>query len=271
MNDSEKIPKNDVCEGNALCLVDVIIPALNEEESLPMVLRDLPKVRNIYVIDNGSKDATARVAVELGAIVVEQPKRGYGAACLKGLEAIQKRSLIGVPTPEIVVFLDADYSDHPEMLTDLIEPIASAEAEFVLGSRLLGEREPGAMPLQSVYGNKLACLLMRLFFGIRYSDLGPFRAIKYSDLCGLEMSDENFGWTIEMQIKAARANLRIKEIPVPYRKRIGVSKISGTVSGTIKAGYKILFTIAKHGFRSRKRPALRAIVPVKRRCSQVAA
>ncbi len=265
-NSNRRIPE---CESGQW--VDVIIPALNEEKSLPMVLRDLPAVRHIYVVDNGSTDATARVAVEMGAIVVFQPKRGYGAACLQGMTAIRDRIQAGIAAPDIVVFLDADYSDHPEMLDDLVNPIATGEAEFVLGSRLLGNREPGAMPLQSVFGNKLACFLMRMLFGIRYSDLGPFRAIKYSELCELKMSDENFGWTIEMQIKAARANLRIKEIPVPYRRRVGVSKISGTISGSVKAGFKILFTIAKYGFRSSSKPSLRAIVSQKRRSGQAAA
>lgn len=258
-------------EAEFLSVVDVIIPALNEEKSLPLVLSDLPKVRYVYVVNNGSTDATARVAAEMGAIVVDQPQRGYGAACLQGLAAIRERTQTGAAPPAIVVFLDADYSDHPEMLAELIKPITTGEAELVLGSRLLGEREPGAMPPQSVYGNKLACFLMRLLFGVRYSDLGPFRAIKYSALCELEMCDENFGWTIEMQIKAVRANLRIKEIAVPYRKRIGTSKISGTISGTIKAGSKILFTIAKYGLRSANKPALRAIVPVETQSNQAVA
>jgi len=236
--------------------VDVIIPALDEEASLPLVLGDLPPVRNVYVVNNGSVDATAEVALKLGATVVAEPEKGYGAACLKGIDAIQKQSQIGIPLPEAVAFVDADYSDHPEKLVDLIAPIFEDRADLVLGSRILGDREPGAMPPQSVYGNQFACFLMRILFGVCYTDLGPFRAIRFRDLCALDMSDTNFGWTIEMQIKAARSKLRILEIPVPYRKRVGRSKISGTVSGTIKAGYKILATIAKYGLaRNDKHPS----------------
>lgn len=230
--------------GNA---VDVVIPALNEEKSLPLVLQDLPDVRHVYVVDNGSTDRSADVASRHGAIVVPEPQRGYGAACLKGLAAIRQVIDDGAAPPEVVVFVDADYSDHPDKLPQLAMPVLNNEFDFVLGSRLLGEREPGAMPPQSVYGNKLACFLMRLFFRVRYTDLGPFRAIRYSSLTDLQMCDENFGWTIEMQIKAARAGLRMQEIPVPYRRRVGTSKISGTVSGTIKAGSKILWTIARYG------------------------
>ena len=229
--------------------VDVVIPAFNEESSLPLVLGDLPKVRNIFVVNNDSTDQTAEVAAELGAIVPLETRRGYGSACLKGLATIRERIESGEPEPEIVVFLDADYSDHPQYLIKLVEPIFADEADFVLGSRLLGEREAGAMPMQSVYGNKLACFLMRFLFGIRYTDLSPFRAIKYESLRELEMSDENFGWTIEMQIKAGRAKLRTIEIPVPYRCRVGVSKISGTIMGSVRAGYKILYTIAKYGLK----------------------
>ena len=163
------------------------------------------------------------------------------------MATIRERIEAGENEPKVVVFLDADYSDHPECLTDLVQPIFAGEADFVLGSRILGEREPGAMPMQSIYGNKLACFLMRWLFGIKYTDLGPFRAIDYQSLCSLEMIDENFGWTIEMQIKAARANLKTIEIPVPYRCRIGESKISGTITGSMRAGYKILYTIAKYG------------------------
>ena len=249
MNDdhSEFLNAND-CESENLDFVDVIIPALNEESSLSLVLRDLPSVRHVYVIDNGSTDATAAVACESGAIVVAEPQRGYGAACLKGLQTIRERTQAGDAPPQIVVFVDADYSDHPNLLPELVRPIISSEYDFVLGSRLLGQREPGAMPPQSVYGNKLACFLMRLLFRAEFTDLSPFRAIDYDSLCRLNMSDENFGWTIEMQIKAAKAELRTLEIPVPYRKRVGASKISGTLSGTCKAGFKILYTITKHGF-----------------------
>lgn len=167
--------------------VDVIILALNEEAALPLVLRDLPAVRNLFVIDNGSTDATARVAAEHGATVVGELQRGYGAACLRGLAAIEALVENGDLPPRIVVFIDADYTDHAELLPQLVAPIFKDEMDFVLGSRLLGEREPGSMPPQSVYGNMLACFLMRVFFGVRFADLGPFRAIEYSALCRLGM------------------------------------------------------------------------------------
>lgn len=227
--------------------VTVVIPAFNEEEALPLVLRDLPKVGRVIVVNNASTDSTAAVAFAHGATVVHEPHRGYGAACLRGLTAIRELIDAGDDPPRVVVFLDADYSDHAELLPTLVEPILTGQADFVFGSRLLGVREPGAMPPQSVFGNHLACLLMRLFFGIRYSDLGPFRAIDYQAMCNLGMSDRDFGWTIEMQIKAARAGLRTVEIPVPYRRRVGQSKISGTLAGTLKAGTKILYSIAKYG------------------------
>jgi glycosyltransferase involved in cell wall biosynthesis len=228
--------------------VTVIIPALNEEASLPHVMRHLPAVGRVVVVDNGSTDRTADVAAAAGATVVSEPARGYGAACLKGLATIRELDATGQPLPRVVVFLDADFSDDPGGLTELVQPIFAGTADFVLGSRLLGRREPGAMPPQSVFGNRLACFLMRVLFGFRYTDLGPFRAIEYGRLTELGMTDRNFGWTVEMQIKAARRGLRTVEVPVPYRCRIGQSKISGTVWGSIRAGYKILFLIAKYGF-----------------------
>ncbi len=228
----------------------VVIPARNEAMSLPLVLRDLPPVGGVVVVDNGSTDDTAAVARKGGATVVREPQPGYGAACLAGLVQLRVWAEAGEKPPEIVVFLDADYSDHPELLPRLVEPILSGRADFVLGSRLLGERESGAMPPQSVYGNRLACFLMRMLWGVRYTDLGPFRAIRYGALQALRMEDRNFGWTVEMQIKAAVAGLRTLEIPVPYRCRIGTSKISGTLRGTVKAGTKILYTIAKYGWKT---------------------
>lgn len=235
---------------NNKVIIDVVIPALNEEASIGLVLNDIPEVRTVYVVDNGSTDQTAKIAADHGAVVVEESKRGYGSACLKGLREIADSVQAGVTRPDIVAFIDADYSEHPQYLTKLVEEIVDRDYDLALGSRLLGEREPGAMPWQSIFGNKLACFLMRLFFGSKYTDLGPFRAITYPALTHLEMCDENYGWTIEMQIKATRAGLRTIEVPVPYRKRVGTSKISGTLTGSIKAGIKILYMIAKYGFKS---------------------
>lgn len=234
--------------------VTVIIPALNEEQALPLVLRDLPPVGRVIVVDNGSKDGTAAVATNAGAIVVPEPRRGYGSACLRGLAEIEHRTAAGEPPPRVVVFVDADHSDHADLLPQLVAPIFDGQADFVLGSRILGEREPGAMPPAAYFGNHFACFLMRMLFGARFTDLGPFRAIDYAKLRELAMCDTNYGWTIEMQIKAVRARLRWLEIPVPYRCRVGVSKISGTVSGVFKAGSKILWTIAKYGLRHSVKP-----------------
>ena len=227
------------------CLdVAVIIPALNEEASIGLVLDDLPCVRQVFVVDNGCTDNTTSVASAAGAQIVPEPQRGYGAACLAGIEAARNMT----PPPRIIVFVDADYSDHPEELQQLVAPILANEQDMVLGSRLLGNRERGAMPPQSVYGNRLACFLMWFLFRAHYTDLGPFRAIGFEQLESLKMCDRNFGWTIEMQIKAHRSGLRYCELPASYRRRVGVSKISGTISGTLRAGSKILYSIAKYGW-----------------------
>lgn len=223
--------------------VDVVIPALNEEASLPLVLAALPRppVRRVVVADNGSRDGTARVAREGGAVVVPAARRGYGSACLVGLDHLRHND-----PPDVVVFVDADFSDHPEELPRLVAPILAGEADLVIGSRVLGEREPGALLPQARAGNLVACLLIRLLYGHRYTDLGPFRAIRWDALERLVMNDPNFGWTAEMQVKALRHGLRVIEVPVSYRKRVGVSKITGTIAGTVRAGYKILWTVLRY-------------------------
>ncbi len=217
--------------------VSVVIPALDEEQSLPLVLDALPRdlIHEIVVVDNGSTDATARVAAEHGARVVPEPVRGYGNACLTGIAALD--------APDIVAFLDGDFSDHPEELPLVLAPILEDRADLVIGSRMTGQREPGAMLPQALFGNWLATWLILRFWGVRFTDLGPFRAIRADALASLNMADRDFGWTVEMQVKAARNGLRCVEVPVRYRRRVGRSKITGTVVGTIRASYKILATI----------------------------
>ena len=232
--------------------VVVLIPALNEERGLPVVLERLPQVGHVIVVDNGSTDRTPDVAAKAGAQVVHEPRRGYGSACLAGLAELEGRAEAG-QVPAVVLFLDADLSDSPELATELVAPILAETHDFVIGSRMLGKREPGAMPPQAVFGNWLSCWLMRLLLGAQFTDLGPFRAIRYESLCALGMTDRDFGWTIEMQIKAHRQGLRTLELPVPYHRRIGTSKISGTISGSVRAGVKILYSIAKYGLFSRRR------------------
>ncbi len=226
----------------------VIIPVFNERDSLPLVVGDIPRglVEEVVVVDNGSTDGTGLVAMNLGADgisavrLVREPRRGYGSACLAGLAALE------ASPPDVVVFLDGDYSDHPEEMPRLLEAIAGG-ADLVIGSRALGTREPGALLPQARLGNLLACFLIRLLFGHRYTDLGPFRAIRWEACRRLRMRDRDFGWTCEMQVKALGEGLRVAEVPVSYRRRVGVSKITGTVSGTVRAGWKILWTIARYG------------------------
>jgi len=227
--------------------ISVIIPAFNEEKSISSVINDLPKqlVNEIIVVDNGSTDETPQIARNMGCKVIREEKKGYGQACLSGIKSLSKDT-------DIVVFVDGDHSDHSEQLARLIEPIMVRGYDFVVGSRALGNREKGSMTPQAFYGNKLACFLMNLFWGYKYTDLGPFRAIKNSELQRLGMVDQDFGWTIEMQIKAVENGLKIKEVPVDYRRRIGKSKISGTISGTILAGKKILGTIFKYKYLRKK-------------------
>lgn len=218
----------------------VIIPAFNEAESIQKVIREIPEeVSEVVVVDNGSTDETAMCAKRVGATLLHEPKRGYGAACLKGIDYAKTKQ------PDIVVFLDGDYSDFPGDMTDLLKPILTQNVDLVIGSRLLGKDEKGALLPQARFGNWLATRLIHLFWNYRFTDLGPFRAVKFERLLAMQMQDQTFGWTVEMQVKAAKMKMRCAEVPVRYRKRIGVSKITGTVSGTLKAGYKILFTIFK--------------------------
>lgn len=224
-------------------IIDVIIPAYNEEKSIPKVIGDIPSlVRNVVVANNNSSDNTGKVAEAAGAKVVFEPQKGYGKACLTAMDWIKKQEI----QPDIVVFLDGDYSDYPEDLLDLIQPILDGKSDLVIGSRALGERESGSMTFPQVFGNWLATTMMKYMQGAEFSDLGPFRAIVWSKLLELNMIDQNFGWTIEMQIKAHKAGLRYTEVPVNYRKRIGVSKVSGTVKGVFGAGYKIIYTIFRY-------------------------
>jgi len=208
--------------------VACVIPALNEEQALPLVLREIPRplVKRVVVADNGSTDRTAEVAREHGAEVVCERERGYGAACLKAL------AHLAADPPDVVVFLDGDYSDHPSELPLLLEPIANGEAELVIGSRARGARERGALSAQQQVGNAIACTALRLLYGVRYTDLGPF-----------------YGWTVEMQIKAARQGMAYGEVPVSYRRRVGVSKVSGTVKGSVSAGAKILWLLGRYAWR----------------------
>jgi glycosyltransferase involved in cell wall biosynthesis len=224
-------------------IVDVIIPAFNEEKSIGKVIGDIPKlVRYVVVANNNSTDRTAEVAMSAGAQVVFEPQKGYGKACLTAMDWLKQQEV----QPDILVFLDGDYSDYPQELEGLIAPVSEGKADLVIGSRALGEREAGSMTFPQVFGNALATTLMRWMYGAKFSDLGPFRAIHWGKLLALGIVDQNFGWTIEMQIKAHQAGLRHLELPVTYRKRIGVSKVSGTVKGVFGAGYKIIFTIFKY-------------------------
>jgi glycosyltransferase involved in cell wall biosynthesis len=222
----------------------VIIPALNEESAIGSVLSHIPSdiAAEVVVIDNNSSDATADIASNLGATVIRETRQGYGYACLKGIEYIMSRK----SRADIIVFLDADYSDCPEEMTLLIKPIIEQNYDLVLGSRLLGRREKGAMPWHQLLGNRLSAACINTLYNVRYTDLGPFRAIKLDKLLGLHMSEKRFGWTVEMQTKAAKQRLRCIEVPVTYRARIGTSKISGTVKGTLCAGFSILTTVLKN-------------------------
>lgn len=224
--------------------IRVIIPAFNEQNAVGLVIDEIPKewVSEIIVVDNGSTDDTFEQAKSRGATALKEPTRGYGNACLKGMKHIAESKI----QPEIVVFLDGDHSDHPEQLVDLVKPIIDNEADMVIGSRALGQKEKGSMTPQQVFGNWLATTLIKIFYRKKYTDLGPFRAIRYESLLTIDMKDRTYGWTVEMQLKAAKLNLRTKDVAVNYRQRIGVSKVSGTIKGTLGAGYKIIYTIFKY-------------------------
>ena len=226
--------------------IKVIIPAFNEANSIGRVIADIPKhVNEVIVVSNNSTDKTIAIAESAGATVLEENQRGYGYACLKGLAYI-KESLV---KPDIIVFLDGDYSDYPEYLDAIVRPIIKCDVDLVIGARAKELREDGSMTTPQIFGNWLATRLMKLFFKSRFTDLGPFRAIKYETLLGLEMEDKTYGWTVEMQLKALKQRLAYTEVKVPYRNRIGVSKISGTLKGAIFAGGKILGWIFKYSFK----------------------
>ena len=224
--------------------IRVIIPAFNEQNAVGLVIDEIPKdlVSEIIVVDNGSTDDTYEQAKSRGATVLKEPTRGYGNACLKGMAHIANSTT----RPDIVVFLDGDHSDYPEQLKDLAQPIVEDKVDMVIGSRALGNKEKGSMTPQQIFGNWLATSLIKIFYGVTYTDLGPFRAIRYESLLTIGMQDRTYGWTVEMQLKAAKLNLRVMDVPVNYRQRIGLSKVSGTVKGTIGAGYKIIYTIFKY-------------------------
>ncbi len=223
----------------------VVIPAFNEENAVGKVVRDIPKelVDEIIVVNNNSTDKTSEAAEKEGATVLFEETKGYGNACLKGMEYIKNQRK---DSTDIVVFIDADYSDYPEEMNQLIQPIKEGRTDMVIGSRALGNKEAGSMTVPQVFGNWLATTMMRVLFRAKFTDLGPFRAIRYSSLLALNMQDRTYGWTVEMQVKAVRQGLSYCEVPVNYRNRIGFSKISGTVKGTILAGYKIITTIFKY-------------------------
>ncbi|MGX1931257.1 glycosyltransferase family 2 protein [Flagellimonas sp. 2504JD4-2] len=226
--------------------IKVIIPAVNEGDSIGKVVSELPKsVSEVIVVNNGSTDDTLENAQKAGATVLTENQRGYGFACLKGMDYIAKQS----KQPDIIVFIDGDYSDYPEELDNVVAPILEKDIDFVVGARKKSLREPGSMTPQQVFGNQLATFLMRLLFRAKFTDLGPFRAIKYDKLIALEMQDKTYGWTVEMQLKILRRKMSYIEVPVRYKRRIGVSKVSGTVKGTIFAGIKILGWIFKYSLK----------------------
>lgn len=262
--------------------VTVIIPALDEERSIVRVLDEIPRagdgfrVSEVVVVDNGSRDATAEIARRVGARVVAEPRRGYGRACLAGIAALAPSAPVASSAPsassasqppDVVVFLDADASDAPAEMPRLLARIAAGD-DLVIGSRVLGETEPGALAPHARHGNRLACALLRVLFGARFTDLGPFRAIRYDALRALGMRDTSYGWTVEMQLRAVRAGLRCSEVPVSYRRRLGRSKITGTVRGSVGASAKILWTIFRHTMLPPEPPAAPAAALTRGECAR---
>jgi glycosyltransferase involved in cell wall biosynthesis len=227
-------------------IISVVIPAHNEEASIALVVGDVPSMVNeVVVVDNASNDQTAQNAQKAGATVLKEHRMGYGHACLKGIDYLEKST----QKPDIIVFLDGDYSDYPEELSKIVDPIITGQTDLVIGARVKQLREKGSMTPQQVFGNRLATLLMRWLYGSQFTDLGPFRAIRFDTFQAMEMEDKTYGWTVEMQLKALRMKLNYTEVPVRYRNRIGHSKVSGTVKGTVMAGIKIIGWIIQYGFR----------------------
>jgi glycosyltransferase involved in cell wall biosynthesis len=227
-------------------IIKVIIPAYNEADSIAHVINDIPKiVDEVIVVSNNSTDDTEQNAKDAGATVLKETQKGYGYACLKGMDYVSKQEI----KPDIIVFLDGDYSDYPDELTKIIQPIIERDIDFVIGARVKRLREKGSMTMPQIFGNWLATSLMRIMFNSTFTDLGPFRAMKYEKLLALNMEDKTYGWTVEMQLKALRQKLSYVEIPLNYRNRIGISKVSGTVKGAIFAGVKILTWIFKYSFK----------------------
>lgn len=226
--------------------VYVIIPAFNEENAVGKVIDDIPRdrVSEIIVVNNNSSDKTSEIALNAGATVLEEKINGYGRACLKGIDYIKNKAEDG----DVVVFLDADYSDFPEQIKDLLSPMEVEKVDLVIGSRRLGRSEENSMTFPQIFGNRLACSMMKFLYNAKFTDLGPFRAIRYASLLKLNMTDKTYGWTAEMQVKALKHGMKYTEVPVDYRKRIGFSKVSGTLKGTTLAGYKIITTIIKYAF-----------------------
>ena len=225
-------------------IISVVIPAFNEDQSIGKVVLDIDRklVNHVIVVNNNSSDNTVKVAIEAGAIVLDETRKGYGWACLKGIAECERLNT------EIIVFLDGDYSDYPEEIKYVVAPILENDRDLVIGSRVLGKREKGSLTPQQVFGNWLATKLIRVFYRGKFTDLGPFRAMKFQSLQKLGMSDKTYGWTIEMQIKVLKHKMSYSEVPVNYKKRIGISKVSGTVKGTILAGIKIIFAVFKYLF-----------------------